>query len=692
MQRDPRYDVLFEPVRIGPKTAPNRFYQVPHCNGMGHVHPSAMARMREIKAQGGWGVVSTEECEIHPSSEFSPDVEARLWDDRDVPALARMAEAVQRHGSLAAIELAYNGHTAANRTSRLVPFAPVDMPARGTDPWQARGMSKADIRELRGWHRAAAQRARTAGFDIVYVYAGHQLGLPMHFLSRRFNDRSDEYGGSLANRARLLRELIEDTKDAVGDRCAVAVRLAVDELLGPNGMTHDGEAPELISMLAELPDLWDVNLSAWGNDSVTSRFGAEGAQEPYISFVKSLTTKPVVGVGRFTSPDAMVSQVRRGVLDLVGAARPSIADPFLPNKIRDGRLHDLRECIGCNICVSGDMTRSPIRCTQNPTMGEEWRRGWHPESVPAATRAARVLVVGAGPAGLECARILGERGFEVALAERDAQAGGRVLREARLPGLSAWARVVQYRLGQIAPMANVTQFLGHELTAEEILGLGYEQVILATGSRWRGDGVGRLQRAPIAGVGGVAVLTPDDLMAGARPRGRALIYDEDHYYMASVLAELLVGAGHAVTFVTPATDVAAWTHNTLEQERIQRRLLELGVRVVTTRQVVALAPGDATLACTYTGRQQAEPFDTFVPVTSRRPTDDLYRELNGDPERLRAAGIERVGAIGDCWAPATIAAAVYAGHKAAREIDGALQLTDVLRELPALGPWEPLPR
>jgi dimethylamine/trimethylamine dehydrogenase len=470
------------------------------------------------------------------------------------------------------------------------------------------------------------------------------------------------------------------------------VRLAIDELLGPLGMTHDGEAPELIAMLAELPDLWDVNLSAWGNDSVTSRFGAEGAQEPYISFVKSLTTKPVVGVGRFTSPDAMVSQVRRGVLDLIGAARPSIADPFLPAKIREGRLHDLRECIGCNICVSGDMTRSPIRCTQNPTMGEEWRRGWHPERVPPAARAMRVLVVGAGPAGLECARILGERGCEVALAERDAQAGGRVLREARLPGLSAWARVVQYRLGQIAPMANVTQFLGHELSAQEILELGYEQVILATGSRWRGDGVGRLQRAPIAGVGDVAVLTPDDLMAGARPQGRALIYDDDHYYMASVLAELLVSEGHAVTFVTPATDVAAWTHNTLEQERIQRRLLELGVRVVTTRQVVALAPGAATLACIYTGQPEVESFDTFVPVTSRRPSDALHRELNAEPERLRAAGILRVSAIGDCWAPATIAAAVYAGHKTAREIDGPLELTDVLRELPALGPWEPLSR
>jgi dimethylamine/trimethylamine dehydrogenase len=180
-------------------------------------------------------------------------------------------------------------------------------------------------------------------------------------------------------------------------------------------------------------------------------------------------------------------------------------------------------------------------------------------------------------------------------------------------------------------------------------------------------------------------------MAGARPHGHALVYDDDHYYMAGVLAELLVRDGHEVTFVTPATDVSAWTHNTLEQERIQRRLLELGVRIITARQLVAVAPGAATLACIYTGRTQVEEFGTFVPVTSRDPLDALYLELNRDPARLHAAGIERVSAIGDCWAPATIAAAVYAGHKAAREIDGAVELEQVLRELPALGPWQPLP-
>ena len=154
---------------------------------------------------------------------------------------------------------------------------------------------------------------------------------------------------------------------------------------------------------------------------MTARFGEEAEQEQHVRGLKALTSKPVVGVGRFTSPDTMVRMVRSGVLDLIGAARPSIADPFLPRKIEEGRLEDIRECIGCNICVSGDFTMSPIRCTQNPSMGEEWRRGWHPERIRHRTTDAKVLVVGGGPAGLEAAQALGKRGYEVILAEASRQ-------------------------------------------------------------------------------------------------------------------------------------------------------------------------------------------------------------------------------------------------------------------------------
>ena len=307
--------------------------------------------------------------------------------------------------------------------SRATPLGPRNiglMGGTGYEPGQARRMDREDIRNLRRWHRAAALRAKRAGFDLVYCYAGHGLSLAMHFLLRRYNDRSDEYGGSLENRVRLLRELIEDTKDAVGDSCAVAVRLAVDELLGDEGITSEGEGHEIVAMLAELPDLWDVNIAGWSNDSATSRFAQEGYQEPYIAFVKGLTSKPVVGVGRYTSPDSMVSAIRRGVLDLIGAARPSIADPFLPAEDprraqrgypRVHRLQHLRERRHASACPSAAPRTRP------------WARSGGAAGTPSRSRRssseAEVLVVGAGPAGLECARALGQRGYRVALAERE---------------------------------------------------------------------------------------------------------------------------------------------------------------------------------------------------------------------------------------------------------------------------------
>ncbi len=672
MPRDPRFDILFQPVPIGPVVAKNRFFQVPHCNGMGYARPRAHAAMRGVKAEGGWAVVSTEEVEIHASSDVSPFIEGRLWDDSDVPALALLTDAVHRHGALAAIELVHAGMNATNLYSREISLAPSAIASPASYyPAQARAMDKSDIQAFRRWHRQAALRSRRAGFDVIYVYAAHSLALPMHFLQRRYNHRSDEYGGNLANRARLLRELIEDTKEAVGTDCAVAVRFAVDELLGAHGILAAEEGREVVALLAELPDLWDVNVSSWANDSQTSRFAPEGFQEEFVKFVKTVTTKPVVGVGRFTSPDAMVSQVRRGILDFIGAARPSIADPFLPRKIETGDIDDIRECIGCNICVSGDYTMTPIRCTQNPTMGEEWRKGWHPERVPGRGGDDTFLVVGAGPAGLECAQLLGQRGYSVYLAEAEDHLGGRVTRESRLLGLAAWARVRDYRANRLKRMANVEVLRSSPVTADQILEFGARRVVLATGARWRRDGVGRANTSPIPGLETSAqVFTPDDLMDGKFPQqGAALVFDDDHYYLGGVLAEMLRARGLEVTLVTPAERASAWTVNTLEQHAIQKRLLELGVTIVANHNLVEFDGTRATLACVYTGRRSHLSTPSIVSVTSRVGSDELARALSASSDAVASAGIISVTAIGDCWAPGTIAAAVYAGHRYAREFD-----------------------
>jgi dimethylamine/trimethylamine dehydrogenase len=657
MSRDPRYDVLFEPVRLGPVTARNRFFQVPHCNGMGHRDPTAHAVMRGVKAEGGWAVVCTEEVEIHPSSDVSGFIEGRLWDDADIPAHERLVEQVHTHGSLAGIEFVHNGMASANHYGRIPPLGPSNLPARGYEPIQARAMGREDVADLRRRHRQAVQRSLRAGYDLVYVYAAHGLSTLQHFLSRRFNLREDEYGGTLENRARLLREVLEDTLEECEGRAAVACRVVVDELLGEEGIERP-EIEELFALVGELPDLWDVMVGFWPDDSSTSRFADEAWTEDHYRGLKQLTSKPLVGIGRLTSPDTMVRLIRNGVVDLIGAARPSIADPFLPLKVEEGRLEDIRECIGCNICVAGDWTMTPIRCTQNPSMGEEWRRGWHPERFRAAGSDAKVLVVGAGPAGLEGAMALGKRGYEVVLAEASRELGGRVLKEARLPGLAAWIRVADYRRGQLAKLPNVELALESEVGAGEVRGYGFDHVAVATGARWRVDGVGRRHTRPPALDPALETLTPDDLMAGRLPAGeRIVLFDDDHYYLGGVLAELLAKAGKRVTLVTPAPRVSEWSVNTMEQERIHRRLVEVGVELATAQTLVAVEGGSARVADVYTGRDRELPLDALVLVTARLPNDALALELDAT-------------AIGDAYAPGTIATAVWDGRRYAEELDG----------------------
>jgi dimethylamine/trimethylamine dehydrogenase len=598
-----------------------------------------------------------------------------------------VTEAVHRHGALAGIELWHGGGSVMNRLSRIAPLSP-----SGT-AWMAthvgfmgnqrpRVMDAGDIRALLGSQAAAARRARQAGFDIVYVYAGMGY-LPYEFLLPEWNRRTDGYGGSLANRARIVRELLEVTREAVGGQCAVALRISLEELRARPSERAASEAHELVGLLAEVPDLWDVKLDSSPTDCAPSRFAPEGSHEPIIDFVKKLTAKPVVGVGRFTSPDTMVSQIRRGVLDLIGAARPSIADPFLPRKIDEGRERDIRECIGCNICISSWHDGVPVRCTQNPTIGEEWRRGWHPERIAAAGSAASVLVVGAGPAGLECALSLGRRGYEVTVAEAQDDIGGRLRFETRLPGLAAWGRVLEWRRGQLTQLPNVTIYRGNHLSADEVLELGAQHVVVATGSRWQRLLYSPLE-VPAGNLDGPGVLTPDDLAAGRVAEDPVVVYDFDNYYLGAVLAEHLARGGHSVSYVTPAGHASAWTIMSNEQPQVHRALASAGVTLHTLARVTAFAAGSVTLARQFTDAETRLACATLLIVGTRLASDSLHSELAGRAGDLAAAGIRSVTRIGDALAPGAIVHAVYSGHRYARELDADPATLALRRDAPLI--------
>ncbi len=667
MSADPRFSVLFEPVRIGPVTAPNRFYQVPHCTGMGYTHPQTLAAMRAVKAEGGWGVVNTEYCSIHPSSDDLPAPFCSLWDEGDVKNMALMADGAHRQSALAGVELWYGGQRSSNNHSRIPVLAPNSMPALDA-PWQSQKMDKADMREYRGWHAAAVRRALQAGFDIVYVYASHTY-LLAQFLDPRVNQRADEYGGLLDNRSRLYREVLAETRDILDGKAALATRIEVvneDE-------TGRVERSELLAKVSEAVDLFDVTIPNYAQEMGSSRFVKDTALEGFVSHVKAVTGKPVVSVGRFTSPETMLSQVKRGIIDLVGAARPSIADPFLPQKIREGRFDDIRECIGCNICYAHDGLGVPIRCTQNPTMGEEWRRGWHPERVNISRIKDPLLIVGAGPAGLEAAVVLGKRGVPVLLAEARRELGGRATLEAYLPGLSEWARVRDWRLQQVNKLSSISVYRESAMSADDILAGEARHVLLATGALWRRNGLGRSSPVPVPSFDDPRTLTPDDIMAGKRPKGPVVIYDDDHYYMASVIAMLLAKEGHDVTYVTTAGVASSWSHFTVEQGLTQSSLIKAGVRIVVSTSVESLGPGEARLSCVFTGAITRIASEGFVPVTSREPVDGLWQTLKDQT----TVSLHRAG---DCKAPGLIAHAVYDGHRFAKEFGEPAEEIAVKRE------------
>ncbi len=695
MPRDPRHDILFEPVEIGPKTLRNRFYQSPHCTSFGAELPGAQAHIRAMKAEGGWAAVNTEFCSVHPSSDSRPLVSARLWDDDDARNLGKMAELAHEHGALAGVELWHGGCVAGNLESRMAARSVSQLSDDGLYATSCYELDKVGIREIQRHYVDAAKRARDVGFDMINIEGAECGALTQHFLMSKFNRRTDEYGGSLANRARFWLEVTEQVREAVGDDCAVTMRLCVDTLNdNPLGIRAAEEAYEFIELGDHLVDFWDLQAGGWaaaewaGDDAVASRFAGEFSHREYIEAVRPATKKPIAAVGRFTNPDTMAEAIRSGVIDIIAAARPSIADPFLPQKIEEGRYAEIRECIGCNICASRFALGAPIVCTQNATLGEEFRRGWHPERFTrAANHEKTVLVVGGGPAGMECAMVLGKRGMSaVHLVDEQESLGGSLRAISAYPHLGEWGRVTTYRQVQLGKLDSVEVLLGKRLEREDVLTYGAEIVVIATGARWRADGMNGPTQAPIPGAELDFVHTPEQVSAvnGEIAGKHVVVYDTDGYFTAVGMAEMLLAAGKEVTIVTPAANLAPYMFLTGEAFRVNRELRARGVGIVPSHLLGEITADELRGQNVWSPDPVTWRADAVVLVTQRQPCDGLYHELTSDPERWASEGIEAVYRIGDCLAPRTIAENIFDGHRLAREIDTADPATPLpyLRELP----------
>ncbi len=699
MARDPKHDILFEPIQIGPKTLRNRFYQVPHCIGAGSDKPGFQAAHRSMKAEGGWAAMNTEYCSINPESDDTHRLSARIWDEGDVRNLRAMTEEVHKYGALAGVELWYGGAHAPNMESRATPRGPSQYASEFETLSYCKEMDLSDIAQVQQYYVDAAKRSRDAGFDIIYVYGAHSY-LPLQFLNPYYNKRTDKYGGSLENRARFWLETLEKVKHAVGGECAIATRFAVDTVYGPGQIEVEVDGMKFIELADPLLDLWDVDvgdIAEWGEDAGPSRFYQQGHQVPWTKFVKQVSKKPVLGVGRFVDPEKMTEIVTKGYADIIGCARPSIADPFLPQKIEQGRYDDIRVCIGCNVCISRwEIGGPPMICTQNATAGEEYRRGWHPEKFRQTKTKDSVLIVGAGPSGSEAARVLMESGYTVHLTDTAEKIGGHLNQITTLPGLGEWSYHRDYRETQINKLVKKNKesqvALGQKpMTADDVLQYGADKVIIATGASWNTDGTNCLTHEPIPGADASLPdqLTPEQVMEGKKKIGkRVVILNADTYFMAPSLAEKLATDGHEVTIVS-GVHLANYMHFTLEYPNMMRRLHELHVEELGDHFCSRIEPGRLEIyniwgdgsRRTYRGPGVSPrdantthrwlEFDSLILVTGRHSECTLWNELKAREAEWAENDIKGIYLIGDAEAPRLIADATFTGHRVAREIEEA---------------------
>ena len=646
-----RYRYLFRPLKLGPLTLRNRIVFSAHLTNYAEdgLPSEQHAAYYAARAAGGAGMIITEEHSTHPTDwpyeklihGFNPEV---------IPGYRRITEAVHAHGVPILAQINHNGGQASGMYSRL----PVWAPSPVADPLfreVPKAVEEHEIREIIAGYAKVAGHCAEGGFDGVELQCSHS-SIVRGFLSPATNKRTDRWGGSLENRARLLLEIVAAVREVIGPGKVLGVRLCGDELI--EGGTTIDEAVAVARMVEASGKVDYINTSIGVATSTLYMIEASMRIPPgYAMFIPSAIRAavklPVVGVGRFKDPLQADRALQQGQADLIGVVRGQIADPDFVAKARAGHADRIRTCLSCNQeCVGRMGLNRWLGCIENPRTGRE--------AVPLPEprrRGRRVLVVGGGPGGLQAAVTAAERGHRVTLYERGAALGGQVAVAASVPSRAEFLDLTRNLAARVRHLG-VDVRTGVEADADLLRAEHPDAVILATGARpnrpWWAGGLDRV------------VDVRDVLEGRAAPAGQVVVVDELGFHQATSVAELLADRGCAVEIVTPGMMVGQDLGITLDLETWNVKAHERGIRQTTDvvpMGAAATDDGRVTLTLQHhpTGGELARTVDWVVCAVHQRPENELWHALRGAPFPVHR--------VGDCLAPRRAHAAVVEGHRVA---------------------------
>jgi len=624
----------------------------------------------EQLVDGGAAMIITEQHAAYPTAKGSFKNGCTAWEERAIPGFERMAEIVHARDARGIVQL-YGTGVHDKGTMMFDDWKPLwgvsDLPsnAHGETP---QVMRKAEIEAIVAGYAKSASNVRAGGLDGVELHAAHGYLLGQ-FLSRVYNNRTDEYGGSVPNRLRMIVRIGEAIRTEVGNDLAMGIRMSYDEFVGPSGITPD-EADEYLSLMVAT-GLFDYFSISAGNyytpdRTVSPMEEQDGHLMPFARRAKAIVGEraAVFTVGRFRDLRLAEEAVASGSADVVAVGRGHLADPQLVRKTREGREREIIRCIGINECIGRLWDGYEVMCAMNPVTGREqqWR------DLPLVDRPRRILVVGGGPAGMKFAAVSAARGNSVTLVDRSPRLGGHLNLLASLPDQGGFALAVD-NLKRAMEVAGVEVRLGTEVDADFVRSHGADEVVVAEGARYADSGVSLWTRStdPLPGAAAENVTPIDAAVLRCQEEGfgwlgdRVVIIDESSTTLPLAFAEQMAAAGVTVSIITPQLMVG---YDVFRRGELTHRLPALnaaGVEMIPQRVVRDFADGSLTTTDMWSERPYViEGVTTLILSIYREAVVSLFDEL-------AEAGVT-AHRIGDGLAPRKLQAIIYEAEKAARDL------------------------